>query len=112
MDQLSAAMIIKALDGLSARAVATSQNIANAQTPSYRPVRVSFEAALAAASARGAGAVETVRPQIATDPGPDASGVRMDQELATAAATALRYGALVEMLNRQLQLHSIAVTGR
>ncbi|MFA5503372.1 MAG: hypothetical protein WDA35_03205 [Bacilli bacterium] len=111
MDQLSAAIMVKALDGLSARAAATSQNIANAQTAGYRPARVSFEAALAAAASRGPGAVEAVQPEVRYDPAAESAGVRLDQELATAASTALRYGAIVEMLGRQLQLQSLAATG-
>lgn len=111
MNELSAAIMVKALDGLSARAAATSQNIANAQTPGYRPARISFEAALTAAATLGPEAVGAVQPEIRFDAAGASAGVRLDQELATAASTALRYGAIVEMLSRQLQLQSLAVTG-
>ncbi|HEY9219058.1 MAG TPA: hypothetical protein VIO94_13480 [Phenylobacterium sp.] len=111
MSELSTVMLIKALDGLSARALATSQNIANAQSPGYRPVRVRFEAALAAAASRGTAAVEAVQPRMEAEPtGPDAE-VRLDQEMATAASTELRYAALIDLLNRQLQLRSLALSG-
>ena len=40
MDPTSAIMITKALDGLWARSLATAQNVANANSPGYRPVRV------------------------------------------------------------------------
>jgi flagellar basal-body rod protein FlgB len=111
MDALSAAMVVKALDGLSVRALVTSQNIANSQTPGYRPLRVSFEQALANAASRGRVAVQGVQPQIQAATSLDGTGVRLDQELATASATALRYSALIDVLGRQLQLHHLAATG-
>jgi flagellar basal-body rod protein FlgB len=112
LDPLTAILTLKALDGLSVRSVASAQNIANAGTPGYRPLRVTFEGALTAASAKGAAAVQGVRPQIAmaSAQGPDAD-LRLDLELANASATALRYAALVEVLNRQLQIDALAVTG-
>jgi hypothetical protein len=45
----------KALDGLSLRAEATAQNIANAGSRDFRPVQVSFEQELKAAAASGFG---------------------------------------------------------
>lgn len=112
MDPLSAVLTLKALDGLSARAEVTAHNIANAQTPGFRPLRVSFEAALAAAAPLGPDAVGAVRPQTETASGQSGDGaLRLDQEMATAASTALRYGALIEILDRQMQLSRLAVTG-
>ena len=109
MDPISSATIIKALDGLSARAVATAENIANAGSPNFRPLRVSFEAALASAAREGRGSIETVRPLIHSDPA--AGGVRVDMELAAAAQTSSRYAALVDLLGRQMQLESLAISG-
>lgn len=111
MDRLSAQLMIKALDGLSARAVVTAENIANAGTPGYRPLRLSFESALAAAAGNEA-AVRAVRPTIDRAPAdsPQAD-LRLDLELATAASTSLRYAALIDLLNRQLQLQSLAISG-
>jgi len=112
MDNSTAILMIKALDGLNVRSVVTAENIANAATPGYRPLRATFEDALKDAAARGDDAVrgvtstvDTVSPE-ATDP-----KLRVDLEMATAAGTALRYGALVEVLNREIQLDSLAVTG-
>jgi len=48
--------MLKALDGLTARAELTASNIANANTPSYRARHLSFEKSLAAAAHEGAGA--------------------------------------------------------
>ena len=112
MDGISATLALKALDGLMARAEATSENIANANTPGYRPLRVSFEEALAAAAKSELGDIENVQPRTYRDPSGAMDGeLRLDLELATASGTAARYAALVEVLNRQLQLRSLAATG-
>lgn len=112
MDAITAAVLLKSLDGLSMRAAANSQNIANAGTPGYQPVRVSFEAALAEAAGHGPAAVAGVRPQIELDATFQAGdALRLDLEMAEAASTAGRYGALVELLNRQAQITALAVSG-
>ncbi|GLK50165.1 hypothetical protein GCM10017620_31390 [Brevundimonas intermedia] len=113
MDPITSAILLKSLDGLALRAAATSQNIANARTPNYRPVRVSFEAALAeAARTGGAEAIEMLRPSVVPDPTVAAGdAVRLDLEMADAAATAGRYSALVELLNRQAQITGLAISG-
>jgi flagellar basal-body rod protein FlgB len=106
----TSAVIIKAMDGLSARVTATAQNIANANTPGYRPLRVTFESALADAARRDPAAVRAVKPQI-TQEAADGQGLRIDLELASEGASAGRYSALVEVLNRQLELTGLAVAG-
>ena len=108
MHTLSSALLIKALDGLSARAEAIASNVANAQSPHYAPVKVTFEEALAAAAHRGSRSVAAVRPQFVTEA---SDGVRLDIEIADSAATAGRYAALVEVLNRELQIRSLAQSG-
>jgi flagellar basal-body rod protein FlgB len=112
MDTGLGTLIVKALDCLSARSVVTAQNIANASTPGYRPLRVSFEQALADAAQRGDSAVRDVTPQVDAVP-IDARGgeLRLDLELATATVTTQRYGGLINVLDRQLQLESLAITG-
>lgn len=110
MDALSSVLIAKALDGLSMRYLATAENIANASTPGYRPVRVSFEQSLLSAARRGVAAVGDVSPRLEA-PGPEGAGtLRLDLEVATASETALRYTALLDVLGRQMQL-SRAVIG-
>ena len=109
MDALSQSLLIKALDGLTARSVATAENIANAGTRGYRPVHVTFERALAEAAGFGPHAVAQVQPRLQPDPAADS--LRLDLELAAASTTSQRYAALVEVLNRQLQLQSIAIKG-
>jgi flagellar basal-body rod protein FlgB len=112
MDPISAHIIIKALDGLAMRANVTAENIANAGTPGYRPLRLTFEDALAAAATEGNAAIDAVEPRIDRVPvGTEESELRLDTELATASATSLRYTALVDLLDRQLQLEALAVKG-
>lgn len=112
MDNGTAILMIKALDCLSARSVVTAQNIANAGTPNYRPLRLKFEQALADAAIKGDDAVQQVSPQITADPQGTSNGeMRLDLEMQTASATALRYTALIDVLGRQLQMNSLAITG-
>ena len=112
MEPVSATTILKALDGLSMRATVTAQNIANANTPNYRPLQVTFEQALERAVPQGADAIRAVVPQIAQAVDEmGGSELRLDLELATASSTAGRYGSLIEVLNRQLQIQALALSG-
>jgi flagellar basal-body rod protein FlgB len=115
VDEVSAALIATALRALDQRYLFTAQNIANANTPQYRPVRVSFEDALRDASARGVDAINAVEPRIyVEDAGENNEAMRLDLELATASQTAARYSALVDILGRQMALHRamLAAGGR
>ena len=109
MDSVSATLLVKVLDGLQARSAATAQNVANAGSPGYRPLRVTFEDALTAAAARGPFAVRQVEPTFVWDPA--GAAVRLDLELAEASATSHRYAALADLLNRGLQLRALATRG-
>ncbi len=112
MDTASIALISKALDCLTMRSAATAQNIANANSPDYRPVRVSFEDSLKAAAQSGPAAIAAVEPRMDFAPTPlIASEMRLDLELATASQTAGRFTALLDVLGRQMQISRTAVTG-
>lgn len=118
MEQLTAMLLTKALDGLAMRSSAIAQNIANANSPGYVPIGVGFEERLKAAAAAGPDAVRALQPEyIRRLPGfarPDGLGqaeVRLDLEMESASATALRYAALVDVLGRQMQIHRIAAIG-
>ena len=112
MEITSALLVLKALDGLAARSAVTAQNLANAATPNYRPWRLTFETALKAAAAGGDAAIKNVEPRLARAiSGTADATLRPDLELATASGTALRYGALVEVLNRELEIKALAATG-
>lgn len=110
MDSISTVLLMKAMDGLTLRSQAIATNIANANTPGYQPVRVSFEAALAEAAGRGKAAVAEVTPRLTRSP-VEAVELRLDLEMAAAAGTAGRYAALVELLGRHSQIMARAVTG-
>lgn len=112
MDPITSTLLIKSLNGLSMRAMANAQNIANAGTPGYRPVRVTFEDALAAAAREGPAALAAVQPSLIPDPDfQTGDAMRLDLEMAAATSTAGRYAALVELLNRHAQISALAVTG-
>lgn len=112
MDPISAALINKALDGLSLRHSATAENIANANSPGFRPLRVSFEQALRSAAGGGPEAIGRVAPQIerAAATG-ESTEARLDLELATASETGLRYAALIDLLSRQMQISRTVIRG-
>jgi flagellar P-ring protein precursor FlgI len=108
MDRISEILLLKSLDGLSARAAATAQNIANASTDGYRPMRVDFEEMLARASPLGPAALRSVAPRLRQTEG---GALRLDLEIADASKTAARYGALAELLGREAEIEALAVNG-
>lgn len=113
MDEISAAILKKSLDGLSTRYAFTAQNVANVNSPDYQPVRVSFEEALRVAAGQGADAVARVSPLThVVAPGVESEAVRLDLELADASQTALRYRALLDVLGREMALHRAVITER
>jgi flagellar basal-body rod protein FlgB len=112
MDNISTALVVKALDGLTLRYQATAQNIANANSPGYRPVRVRFEDSLRSAAAHGLQAIADVKPKVELAPAPRiASEMRMDLEIANASQTAMRYGALITLLSREMALARTVLSG-
>lgn len=112
MDSVSAILIGKALDGLAMRSLATAQNVANAGSSGFRPLRVTFEDALRSAARRGPGAAAGVTPRL-QQLGSSISDreMRLDLELATASETALRYAALIDLLGRQMQISRTVIRG-
>jgi flagellar basal-body rod protein FlgB len=112
MNEITALLLAKALDGLSMRASAIAQNIANSGSPSYTPLRVSFEDELRSAASSGADAVRQVEPRYVTAARQGANDeMRLDLEMAGASQTAMRYAALVDVLSRQMGLARLAVGG-
>lgn len=109
MEISSSELIMKALDGLDQRYRFTAQNIANANTPGYRPVRVSFEESLRTAAARNPEAIRTVEPQIIEG---EEGALRLDLELAAASRTASRYRTLVDLLSREMSLMRSVITAQ
>ncbi len=112
MDAVTAVLINKVLDGLAARTEATAQNIANANSPGYRPVKVTFEDALRTASRVGPEAVRHVAPSVEyASASKMSTETRLDLELATASETAMRYAALIDLLSRQMQISRTVIRG-
>jgi flagellar basal-body rod protein FlgB len=112
MDSISATILLKAMDGLSMRAMVTAQNIANANSPGYSPLKVKFEDALRAAASGSRDNINKVQPSVSLSiDNAGRSELRLDLEMATAASTAGRYGALAELMNRRLQIEALAAAG-
>lgn len=113
MSAYSEILTVKALDGLYLRSIATAENIANSGSASFRPKAVDFETELRRAAATGPDALQDFQPEI-TAYGQSVAGgdVRLDLEMASASATALRYAALTDILNRQMQISQLAVKGQ
>jgi flagellar basal-body rod protein FlgB len=109
VDPVTQVLIGKALDGLSLRAIATAQNVANANSPGFRASRVSFEDTLREAAKGGADGIRNVTPKVETEA--HSGEMRLDLELATASETAMRYAALVDLLSRQLQISRTVIRG-
>ena len=118
MDIISS-IALKALDGLYTRQAATAQNIANAGSENYVPVRVTFEQVLHEAwtnagphgnSAASAHAIDEVRPEVVEDALAGRT-VRIDEEIAEAAQTTAHYALVSGMLNRHLQFAELAIKG-
>ncbi|MFM1976575.1 MAG: hypothetical protein RL145_1421 [Pseudomonadota bacterium] len=113
MNPLTLAVTKQTLDLLALRQAYIAQNIANASSVDYRPVRIEFESELRRLAALGQPeaisdvAVELIEEQ-------NGEGVRVDMELAEATQTALRFSGLIEMLGRLFALQRLIVsnTGR
>ncbi|ALN59975.1 flagellar basal body rod protein FlgB [Lysobacter enzymogenes] len=113
------AIVSKALDGLHLREIATSHNVANASSPGFVPVRVSFEGQLqelaqataAMAPPQRAAELSALQPRVAASADPAERSVKIDQEIAIASETSARYAMLIGMLNRSLQMQQLAIRG-
>ena len=113
MSGVSQLLAIKALDGLHLRAIAIAENIANSGSGTFKARSVDFEAALRAAAESGVAAIQNYNASISTDSAlMRGDEVRLDLEMASASETALRYAALTDILNRQMQISRIAVRGQ
>jgi flagellar basal-body rod protein FlgB len=116
---LVSAIVSKALDGLFARQAATANNVANANSPGFEPVHVSFEEALRDAAAaspsddagRVMARIASVTPALHLAVMSDGEGVQLDREIATASETSARFAVLTGMLDRTLQMQMLAIKG-
>ncbi len=135
-DDLTTAVLTQAMAGYSARNTAIANNIANADTPGYKRVDVTFESALA-------GAVDADRRRLTMDVGSsisaidgsdvtrrvdevapnvmstdtttmrvDGSNVDPDDEMARLSANQLASSTVVSLLDKRFQQFRTAITGR
>jgi flagellar basal-body rod protein FlgB len=109
---LTGSLIRMALDGVSMRQLVTANNIANANTPGYAPVRVDFEELLAGAMRDGdmRGRLDAGRlaQAVSVDTTPGAK-VQLDTEAAQMAQDVLHYQALLRALREQMDILQTAV---
>ncbi|MFC5475495.1 flagellar basal body rod protein FlgB [Paraherbaspirillum soli] len=112
-------VVSKALDGLFMRQQAQVHNIANASSPGFRPVRVSFEDALQQAvalaeSGNSAAALDKLAaavPQMSAPSLAPGDSFRLDLEVSKVNETSTQYSMLIGMLDRSNQLKQLAITG-
>ena len=133
-DDLTTEVLSASLRGHEARNAALANNIANAETPGYKRMDVSFEAALA-------DAVQTDRANLNRDPGSltafeprignevddtapsvtsvdtttlrvDGSNVDPDDEMAQLSANELAHQTVVSLLDKRFSQFRTAITGR
>lgn len=101
-----------ALDATVMRHRAIAQNIANANTPGYRPVEVSFETHVRALQATDGQdglapqALATLRPQLRLA---GADQVSLDTQMTQLAENTLHHEALLKALNKEFAILSAAI---
>jgi flagellar basal-body rod protein FlgB len=134
-DDLTTAVLTSSLSGYNARNTALANNIANAETPGYKRVDVSFEAALADAVdadrqrlARGEQGftafdgegvtreTDEVAPNVmsvdTTVMRVDGGNVDPDDEMAKLSANQLASQTVVSLLDKRFSQFRMAITGR
>lgn len=110
-------LVSMALDAAVLRQQAIAQNIANANTPGYQRLGVSFESRLAALTnsagqVRAPAAAELAAYHPRLEPAaPDHGGqaVSLDEEMAQLSQTTLHHQALLKALNKHMALLAMAV---
>ncbi|AKU21175.1 flagellar basal body rod protein FlgB [Massilia sp. NR 4-1] len=105
-----------ALDATSMRQQAIARNIANAGTPGYQRVGVSFESrlgelreALRAGQTPAPAMSAQFRPVFALQ-GQPGEAVALDQEMAALSENTLHHQALLKALNKHMSVMSVAIS--
>ncbi len=115
VDNNTTALLSMAIDATVMRQQAIAQNIANANTPGYQRVSVTFESRLASlrqdaatGPAPSLADLSNYRPSFAyaTEP---ANGVALDMEMANMSETVLHHHALLKALGKHLELVGLAI---
>lgn len=113
-EAVTTALLKLALDGAALRHQAIAANIANATTPGYQPVRVSFEEQLEQLRRRLDGgeplqrASAELAPQVEAD-GSAGDRVAVDLQAAELAQNVVHYQALVRGLNKRMSILAAAI---
>jgi flagellar basal-body rod protein FlgB len=109
---LTGSLVRMALDGVGMRQLVTANNIANAGTADYAPLRLDFEEQLATAmrDAGTRGRIDPARllPVISAERTPGAK-VQLDTEAAQMAQDVLHYQALLRALREQMDILQTAI---
>jgi len=117
--ETTGAALEKALEGLALRHEALVSNIANVETPGYRPRRVLFEDALRQAvreerqRAPGSRLVEDTGAELrrqAVAPGAVA-GVELETEMTALATTSAQHETLVRVVAKRVRMLRSAIAG-
>lgn len=120
INSLTSGLVMRALDAAALRHAALAQNIANASTPGYRPVRISFEDQLALSRSEllargdesgGWRALDSVQPRVEPEPVTATGGdkIRLDAEVAKMMQNAVYYQSLLAALSKNGSILRIAV---
>jgi flagellar basal-body rod protein FlgB len=133
-NDITTVTLTAAMRGGAMRQTVLAQNLANADTPGYRRLSVSFEGALATALATDRGALaaarrgtpgdlgtrpralDSVMPAISREGGTvvrvDGSNVDPDNEMSELAANQLAYNTVTSLLNARFQQMRTVIAGR
>lgn len=112
----TAGLLSEMIRGASLRHQVLSRNIANIDTPGYRPMDVSFSEELRLASEVSQGPTTIVRANVVADPAAgaeryDGNAVDLDREMGKMAENALLHNALIQILNSRMNILRTAVRG-
>lgn len=110
-------LLSRLLDVASMRHQVISQNLANANTPGYRQLEVSFEDAFARAlGKKGNTGNPHITPRIIeghdTPPRQDGNTVDLDKEIGSLNKNSIMYGTALQMLMSRVSMMRSAITGR
>ncbi len=112
-EAVTSAIMRVALDGAALRHQAIAANIANAATPGYQPLKVSFESQLANARQRlgGGEALQTVLADLSPSVEPvDGEGrPALDLQVADMAQNVVQYQALLKGWSKRMSILSAAI---
>jgi flagellar basal-body rod protein FlgB len=103
------AVLVRALDALHQRQLALAQNVASIGLAEPQMLRVNFEQALAAAAGSGSARQVASSPIRVERDAESSRAPRLDLEVSKAQENAARYGAVLAIIDRQLQLQHMAL---